>query len=418
MSSKQLKIIGLFDQAVVSGSNFVLGVLLARWLGLDHYGVYTLAWMVVLFALSINQACVTKPMLTISGKEQNTNVYLSTVHLLQICFVTGVVLLSGLIAQIGYWWEIELFDFSWIPLLCLLIGTFLLHDFYRKYFFSQKKLIAALCLDCILYGGQLIALIVLFYLEILTLQTVFISLLIVSIISCIVGFILSTHRQFNWNELPVVFNRHFDFSKWLLGTAVLQWLSGNFFIIVSAGVLGPIAVGAVRIAQNIMGLCHIFFQVMENIVPVEAAQQYASGGMNSLKKYLQSISIQMGVLIVGLLSLISIFATFLLDVLYGAAYVPYAYIIWGFCVMYLLVYAGYPLRFALRTLEVTKPIFIGYLLSTLFSILFAKWMISKWEIQGLILGMAICQVLSLLAYWYYLKPLLSKKQSQFVSSTA
>ena len=36
----------LADQAVVSGTNFLTGILLARHLGMVEYGVYTLAWMV------------------------------------------------------------------------------------------------------------------------------------------------------------------------------------------------------------------------------------------------------------------------------------------------------------------------------------------------------------------------------------
>ncbi len=39
----------LADQVMVSGVNFLTGILLARGLGIEEFGRFTLAWMVVLF---------------------------------------------------------------------------------------------------------------------------------------------------------------------------------------------------------------------------------------------------------------------------------------------------------------------------------------------------------------------------------
>ena len=62
-------ILALTDQAVVSGSNFLIGIVLARVLGIDDYGLFVLLWMMVLFGKSINQAFVTRPMMTLAPKK-------------------------------------------------------------------------------------------------------------------------------------------------------------------------------------------------------------------------------------------------------------------------------------------------------------------------------------------------------------
>ena len=58
----------LLDQGVVSGCNFLLGVLLARLLGLNDFGVFTLCWSVLLLTAGIQNALVIYPMLTLGPK--------------------------------------------------------------------------------------------------------------------------------------------------------------------------------------------------------------------------------------------------------------------------------------------------------------------------------------------------------------
>src|SRR3989339_512327 len=60
----------LADQAMVSGVNFLTGILLARYLGLEEYGRFTLAWMAVLLCNSFQQAGIIAPMMSIGPKQK------------------------------------------------------------------------------------------------------------------------------------------------------------------------------------------------------------------------------------------------------------------------------------------------------------------------------------------------------------
>ncbi|NIP32882.1 MAG: hypothetical protein GWN62_25785, partial [Aliifodinibius sp.] len=75
-------------------------------------------------------------------------------------------------------------------------------------------------------------------------------------------------------------------SKWLIATAVLQWLNGNLLIVSAGALLGTAAVGALKAAQNLMGVTHILFKGLDNIVPVRAAQHHRAGGTEDLMRYL------------------------------------------------------------------------------------------------------------------------------------
>src|ERR1017187_6438615 len=60
----------LTDQAVVSATNFLTGVMLARFMGLREFGVFTLAWMSVAFANSIQNSLIVAPMMSVGPKQE------------------------------------------------------------------------------------------------------------------------------------------------------------------------------------------------------------------------------------------------------------------------------------------------------------------------------------------------------------
>ncbi len=391
----------LIDQGLVSGTNFLTGILLTRFLGLNEYGHFVLLWMVVLFGLSVTQALITKPLQSLEPKMEAdaSKKYLGALHGLQllssllICFLTiiGMTLLS----------QVEIFsnlDFNIILGLSISTALILAYDFYRKYFFLKNDLIAPLITDGILAVVQIGGIFLLYSFSLLNLSNVFLLVAFTYLIVCIIGYLKTITPTFKTQPLVKVLSRHYDFSKWLLGTVAAQWLCGNFFIICAGGILGTAAVGAVRIAQNVIGLTHVIFLAMENIVPINAAKAYKEGGKKKLYDFLRTISIQIGWVVMAILIFISIFSPNILGLLYGAEYSAQSYILICFCIIYLLVYIGYPLRFALRTLEMTRPIFIAYLIGALFSVLSASLMITNWGIYGVLAGLFITQLITQLVY--------------------
>ena len=67
---KSNKPLVFLDQAIVSGSNFILGILLARNLGIEGYGYYSLIWLVVLFFSSMQLASLISPMMSLGPKKK------------------------------------------------------------------------------------------------------------------------------------------------------------------------------------------------------------------------------------------------------------------------------------------------------------------------------------------------------------
>lgn len=395
----------LFDQAVLSGTNFITGILLARFLGIQTYGLFALLWMIVLFALSFSQAFITRPMLSLGVQMEagNKRDYFSYLHAIQLIFSFLALIFSFFVLTIFV-------SFSWYELpsdglifkVPVLLALFLIYDFYRKYFFVSELLKWPILIDGLLALFQLSGICILNFLEVLSLENVLLLLIIVHAIVNLVCFLKIAPPVFSKNGLKSVALKHYSFGKWLIGTAFLQWLCGNFFIIAGAGILGAAAVGAIRIAQNVIGLTHVIFLAMENIVPVYAARQFKNGGIKSLYNFLRKLSLQSGVAIMVILILLAVFAPVIFKFLYGEAFVSFSYILVGFCIIYLMVFIGHPLRFALCTLENTKPIFIGYLLGAIFSLIAANLMIKNWGMFGLLSGLFITQLIAQAVYIFSL----------------
>src|SRR4029079_18767744 len=52
----------IVDQGLISGSNFALGILLARWLGAEEYGAYAMAFAISVLLSWVYQSLLLEPM--------------------------------------------------------------------------------------------------------------------------------------------------------------------------------------------------------------------------------------------------------------------------------------------------------------------------------------------------------------------
>ncbi len=392
----------LADQALVSGSNFLLGVLLTRELGLDGFGTYSLLWMGVLFALSFSQAFIVQPMLSL-GPKQNMDEYLPSVFTIQllISFLAGVlaVLTLSLSSYFNLLPETGAY-LLWFP---VLIACYLFYDFCRKYFFLTQKSEWALFIDG-LYVLVLFALLLwkAWTAELTIAWTV--NALIIAQTAAIALAIWKLPRPTrNRARLLKVSLQHYHFSKWLLGTALLQWFSGNYFLLAAAALLGAAALGALRMVQNVVGLLHVLFLAMENLIPIQAASTYHQGGIDKLRAYLWKISLQTGALTSLILVGLMLASKSILFFLYGEVTNGYSFVLIGMAMIYFLVFIGHPLRFALRTLENTQPIFWAYCLSAAFTILAAYPLVGRLGLTGVLIGLFLTQLITQCVYFFYLK---------------
>jgi O-antigen/teichoic acid export membrane protein len=391
------KLIVLFDQGLVSGTNFTISILLARYLGVDKFGLFAFTWMLVLFVSSLHLAFIISPLYTLYPKHRSPINYLKGVHSIQLLYSSIVYVLAYVIISVVIEfkpeWAFEGILFS-LPLVAAL---FVLQDFYRRINFTLKKPSKSLLSDGIAYGCQPIVIIAFHYLDILSIHHVLLSMSVLFGISIAYNF-FQQHLTFNLVIIKNTILENWSFSKYLVGTALLQWVSGNFFIVVAGGLLGPVAIGAIRIAQNVVGVLHVLFSAMENIIPIKAAEILQNKGELKALSYFKQMLLQGGGITLFILVIIAITRNQIIALCYGEEYMSYVNLLLGFTGLYVLVFIGTILGFVIRTFEMNKIFLWSYIVSTLFSVLSAKIIISQVGIYGVILGLLITQIINIVFY--------------------
>ena len=391
----------ILDQIGVSGSNFLTGILITRLVGLEAYGNFALGWMGLLFVSGLQHAFILNPMMSLGPKKEASQQlsYYTASQWLQV----GFQLIAAIIVSVFVWFSDRWFA-GWqvgflFPILPIAILAFCMQEYYRRYFFIQQKVLYALIIDMIAYGGLIGGILWLNFWDILTVRAVYAMVGGSFLLGAFVGLLLARISMvFSAILIMQASSAHWRFSSWLIGTALLQFFSSNFFLLAAAAILGPIGLGALRMAQNLMGITHILFQAMENTVPVQAATALSKDGHSGMMAYLKAVSLKAGLIVGIILFMVALFATPLITWVYGVEYECYSYVLRGYCVFYLFLFPTYPLRYLLRTIEFTRPVFSSYVLSTIFSLLLAYPMVEHWGLMGVVYGLVATQIIMQL--WY------------------
>jgi O-antigen/teichoic acid export membrane protein len=385
----------LTDQSVVSATNFLTNVMLARFMGLREFGIFVLAWMSVLFVNSLQTALIVTPMMSIGPKQEEKDrpsyfgaVVFQEFVLVTLCFVLVFVALKT---------SSNIFRHADLQHLALPLAVsafaYQMQDFLRRYFFATRQSRRALADDALSYLTQLPILFLLHRTGHLNSATALWVMAGTSIFGLAVGWFWMERLEFHWGWIRTISIRHWRVSRWLGASSFLQWTSGNLFVLSAPVYYGAAAAGVLKASQNLMGATHVWFQGLDNVVPVETARRLREGGVHSMLRYTRSILFKWGGLTLLFALLMAATPGFWLRLLYGPEMVQYGYVLRLYALLYVIVFTGGPLRAALQALEFTVPIFWSYLAMSAFAFAFAVPMAKRLGLSGTMIGLLATQIL-------------------------
>ena len=386
----------LADQAVISGVNFLTGILLARYLGIEAFGQFTLAWMAVLFVNALQHATIIAPMMSIGPKQPAAElpVYYGAVIVQQVVFsLCGFVVLFAAIEASPLVFPDWGLGGLGLPLASAAVA-FQCQDFLRRYLFMRGRAAQAFVNDGVRYLGQLVVLIWLF-LSFPNQRESESALWVIAgtaAAAAFYGVFLVERIAWAPGAFRATAARHWRFSRWLAGSAVMQWVTANLFLLAAGALLGTAAVGALRAAQTLLGPCNILFQGLDNVVPARAAQHFQHGGKAALVAYMKKVGLVFGLVTAAIAAVAAAAPDFWLGLAYGDEYVGHGYLVRWFAVMYVIFFFAVPLRAGLRAYEETRPIFVSNLLAGLVALATFHPLLTNFGIAGAVAGMVVVQV--------------------------
>lgn len=399
-SSKKMMV--LTDQIVFSGNSFLLTILMARILTPEKFGVFASIILGLYLCISIQNALVVQPYQVSIAKEKNKEAYTSYSFFYQILLLAIVLILLNSLSFL----QLEfLADFNELIMpLMLFASGFIMQDYLRKIFLAQSELDATVLIDGLTAFLQIFVLIAGLYFS-FSLYHMLWLLGLAYLPSLLMGIVLLRPSLAQLNLWKNFMNSQWNQSKWLLLTAMVQWWSGNLFVVMSGVFISIEALGAFRLVQSLFGVLNILLQTFENYVLPQASSLLHESAFKA-KRYLKSISIRSFALFIMIISVVFVFSEQIIQLAGGAQYVSYAYVIKGMSVLYLIIFIGYPIRLSIRALILNKNFFLGYLISLGFSLISFKYLLHNWGLIGAISGLIASQII-VLTYWQFI--LIQKK---------
>jgi len=272
----------VLDQGLFAGTNFLVNILLARWLAPDTYGAFTIAYSTFLLLGTVHTAVLTAPMLTFgAGKYAGEfHAYLGLLLRGHVVLTTAMSLILAGAAAVS--WKVgssslalALFGLAcaapfilllWLARSAFYVGlrpqwaatggalyfvlsTAGMYVLYRTHHVSPLSVLLAMGGASLLVGGWLVAM------------------------------LRPQFRMATDDVRAAVLSDHLRYAKWSSAADTTGWLAGNLHYFVLSSTAGLAATAAMRVLDTmLLPYWHYQAALSRLLVPVLGARSHDSNG--------------------------------------------------------------------------------------------------------------------------------------------
>ncbi len=390
-----------FDQSLISLSNFLATLIIARNATPTEFGVYVVGFTALRLMRSIQEGVTIQPLNTIGAPMDGESFkrYATSTGLIQV----ALALISAAGAAILGWALTSTGNDTAGPGIFALWPAFLfwqMQEYLRRMLYTRSRVLAA-ALNTSLASALRIGLLILWSSAApLTGADGLTAIAWGGLIGAVFGFWQSRiWWGVRFSNLRETWRRNWEFGRWILGGLVANWLAVEFYPVLTAGLISFAAAGAYRALQNLVAPIHMLLRAVDTFLTPRAALIYHTAGMRGLKRIMRLAYLFLGIPVLGMLLIATIFPKPLLNLLYGATYLEYSNGIYLMAVFYGLLYAAGPLQSMLKALRVSRPIFFANIATALIMGTIGIFMVLRWDVYGTIGGQALNALVVNLILW-------------------
>jgi O-antigen/teichoic acid export membrane protein len=395
------------DQGVISASNFLATIILARSVSPTELGVYAVGFISLRLTMVIQDGTIIQPLNTFGAPMEQPRFrrYATSTGILQIILALALAALAALggwiLTNSGNDTAGPAMFALWAPILC-----YQLQEYLRRTLYARGKIINATIVSASSNVVRLGLLIWWAGLGELSGVAGLNAIAFGALFAILPGLWLTRaiwSRRFY--SLTMTWDRNWRFGRWITGGNIANWISVEFYPILTAGFISFAAAGAYRALQNLVAPIHLLLRAIDTYLTPRAAKVYREGGKRALSGTLRFTYLIAGIPTLILLGLALIFPKPLLQLRYGDTYLEYSPGIVLMAIFYALLYIKWPLQIVLKAARYSQPIFYANIAAMAAMFTIGIWAILQWGVYGTIAGQAlnasIATVFLMAAWWRF-----------------
>lgn len=371
-------VLSLADQAVVSVTNFLTGVIIARACSKEELGLYMLGFSLVLFVTDLQTSLITTPYMVyaprLKGRAHALYTGSTLVHQLIFCLITMVAVMGGAVAVRSGVGPRELSPVLWT--LVLVVALIMLREHARRVSFARLKLMDAFLVDICIAIGQIGGLLVLAHLGMLSASRAY----WVAGLFCglsVLGWLWWDRDAYEvrLSEYTTDLKKNWLLGKWVfasgliwaVGANLYPWLVAAFHGVPSAGVWAA-CVGVVSIGNPIL-------KGTQNLIGPKISHEHAEKGLRALHRWVLRVTAILAVPLVLLCLAMFVWGGRLLTLLYGNQYAGNGLVVSILGLNLLVTVLGFSFSRALFALERARVDFLANLIALFLMVTVGIWLV-------------------------------------------
>ena len=276
----------LADQALVSITNFATGVIIGRFCIKEEFGLYMLAFSIVLFVTNVQMSFILTPYTVYFPrfKEEDKHSYAASCFLHQagLSFFTIIsLLIIGVVISLGFGPK-GLENVMWT--LAVVITFILLREYTRRISFANLQMMTAFWLDLFVAIVQICGLLLLSYTRNLTSSSAYL------IIGLACGFpVLSQHflirkrYVLSLSRAVIDLKRNWSFAKWVFAGVLISMANYQLYPWILSGFHGIAATGELSACMGVILLANPFLLGLNNFLGPKMSHIFAKSGVEVLR---------------------------------------------------------------------------------------------------------------------------------------
>jgi O-antigen/teichoic acid export membrane protein len=409
----------VLDQALISGSNFVMATLLARWVSPVEYGAYSLAFSIFLLLSIIYQAVLLEPMMVFGGAAEKHSMrgYLRILFRIHLIVTSVMFLVLAISTAVASRWTDQGSLTGALAGAAIASPCVLLFWLVRRAFYLDVS-IARAATGAVVYCVVLLS--GFFLLQWRGLMSSFAAFVCMGVAAVATSFMLFRQLQ---RALPKgdrapgmleTWKSHWRYGRWALASSVASWVPVYVYYPLLSTFSGITQSGELRALMNFAQPLAQFYAALSPVFLPYAARRRVSHGKQGIISAAWTTTLLFVTVALGYWAVIVPFRATVLRWVYGTKYNDLGSLMPAVALGSLLWSGTIGVSIVLRAMESPRSIFMAFGVASVISVVVGVPATRAFGVAGAVWAMNASDAVAVLTLIFLLRLRLAAPHEELV----